>query len=304
MRRLTGTVEGVELVTWDQQPKLRRPVLVAAFEGWSDAGDAASSAAKYLASALHARPFASIDGEEFFDFTSTRPHVRLVDGVRHIDWPTNEFAAAPLPGSKRDIVFLHGVEPQLKWRTFCTAVMGVAKAVGAEMALTLGALLTDTPHSHPVRITGTTADSELANRLGFTPSRYEGPTGITGVLHDALGRGEIPSASLWASVPHYVSQVPSPKATLALVERAASLLEVPAEVTDLQIAAAAYERSVDERVEADPEAAAYVRQLEEAADYEENEDDEDTGAGLIEPPELPSRDALAAEVERFLRDQE
>ena len=194
-------------------------MLVAAFEGWSDAGDAASSAAKYLAAAWHARPFASIDGEEFFDFTSTRPHVRLVDGVRRIDWPTNEFAAAPMPGSKRDIVFLHGVEPQLKWRTFCTAVMGVAEAVGAEMALTLGALLTDTPHSHPVRITGTTADKELANRLGFMPSRYEGPTGITGVLHQACAEAGIPSASLWASVPHYVAAAPNPKAALALVRR-------------------------------------------------------------------------------------
>ena len=295
---------GVELVTWERQPQLRRPVLVAAFEGWSDAGDAASSAAKYLAAAWNARPFAEIEGEEFFDFTSTRPHVRLVDGARHIDWPTNQFTAASIPGGRRDIVFLHGVEPQLKWRTFCVAVMDVAKKVDADMAITLGALLTDTPHSRPVRITGTTADKELSNRLGFMPSRYEGPTGITGVLHDAFTRGSIPSASLWASVPHYVSQVTSPKATLALVERTAALLEAPVEVTDLQIAAAAYERSVDERVQDDPEAAAYVRQLEEAAEADEVEDEEDTGAGLMEPPELPSRDALAAEVERFLRDQD
>src|SRR4051812_22788355 len=303
MRVVRSTVARVELVTWERHPQLRRPVLVAAFEGWSDAGDAASAAAKYLAAAWNARPFASIDGEDFFDFTSTRPQVRLVDGVRHIDWPTNQFSAAPLPSGRRDVVFLHGVEPQLKWRTFCTAVLDVATAVGAEMAITLGALLTDTPHSRPVRITGTTADKELANRLGFMPSRYEGPTGITGVLHDALSRGSIPSASLWASVPHYVSQVTSPKAALALVERTASLLDAPVEITELQIAAAAYERSVDERVQDDPEAAAYVQQLEEAAEAEDD-DEEDTGAGLMEPPELPSRDALAAEVERFLRDQE
>ena len=292
----------MEAVEWERRPKLRRPVLVAAFEGWSDAGDAASTASKYLAAAWGARRFAAIDGEEFFDFTTTRPQVRLVDGLtRQIDWPANEFTAAPLPGGKRDVVFLHGVEPQLKWRTFCSAVMDVAQAVGAEMAVTMGALLTDTPHSRPVRVTGTAADSELATRLGLQRSRYEGPTGITGVLHDAFTRGGIPSASLWASVPHYVSQVPSPKATLALVERTSELLGVSVEVTDLQIASAAYERSVDERVADDEEAAAYVRQLEEAAEAEEHET-EDTAP--IEPPDLPSRDALAAEVERFLRDQQ
>ena len=290
----------MEAVEWERRPKLRRPVLVAAFEGWSDAGDAASTAAKYLAAAWGARRFAGIDSEDFYDYTSTRPQVRLVEGgIRQIDWPTNEFAAASLPGGKRDVIFLHGVEPQLKWKTFCAAVLDVAHSLDAEMALTLGALLTDTPHSRPVRVTGTATDPELGARLGLQRSRYEGPTGITGVLHDALTRGNIPSASLWASVPHYVSQVPSPKATLALVERAAEMLGGSVEVTDLQIAAAAYERSVDERVEADDEAAAYVRQLEEAAEEEERDEEDDAP---IEPPDLPSRDALAAEVERFLRE--
>jgi len=295
-----ATVVGMETVEWERRPKLRRPVLVAAFEGWSDAGDAASTAAKYLAAAWGARRFAVIDSEDFYDYTSTRPQVRLVEGgIRQIDWPTNEFAAASLPGGKRDVIFLHGVEPQLKWKTFCAAVLDVAHSLDAEMALTLGALLTDTPHSRPVRVTGTATDPELGARLGLQRSRYEGPTGITGVLHDALTRGNIPSASLWASVPHYVSQVPSPKATLALVERAAEMLGGSVEVTDLQIAAAAYERSVDERVEADDEAAAYVRQLEEAAEEEERDEEDDAP---IEPPDLPSRDALAAEVERFLRE--
>ena len=290
----------MEAVEWERRPKLRRPVLVAAFEGWSDAGDAASTAAKYPAAAWGARRFDVIDSEDFYDYTSTRPQVRLVEGgIRQIDWPTNEFAAASLPGGKRDVIFLHGVEPQLKWKTFCAAVLDVAHSLDAEMALTLGALLTDTPHSRPVRVTGTATDPELGARLGLQRSRYEGPTGITGVLHDALTRGNIPSASLWASVPHYVSQVPSPKATLALVERAAEMLGGSVEVTDLQIAAAAYERSVDERVEADDEAAAYVRQLEEAAEEEERDEEDDAP---IEPPDLPSRDALAAEVERFLRE--
>jgi len=261
----------MEAVEWERRPKLRRPVLVAAFEGWSDAGDAASTAAKYLAAAWGARRFAVIDSEDF----------------RQIDWPTNEFAAASLPGGKRDVIFLHGVEPQLKWKTFCAAVLDVAHSLDAEMALTLGALLTDTPHSRPVRVTGTATDPELGARLGLQRSRYEGPTGITGVLHDALTRGNIPSASLWASVPHYVSQVPSPKATLALVERAAEMLGGSVEVTDLQIAAAAYERSVDERVEADDEAAAYVRQLEEAAEEEERDEEDDAPNRPTSPVAMP-----------------
>jgi predicted ATP-grasp superfamily ATP-dependent carboligase len=281
----------MEIVRWEGRPRLRKPVLVAAFEGWNDAGDAASTAAHYMAVAWGADRFATIDPEEFYDFTATRPQVRMVDeGARRIEWPTNEWAAASLPGP-RDVLFLHGTEPQLRWRTFCATVLGVARATGAEMVVTLGSLLTDTPHTRPVPLTGT-AGPELAGRLGVRRSRYEGPTGIVGVLHDACARADLPSASLWAAVPHYVGQVPSPKAALALVERASAILEAPVDTSELRDAAEAYERQVTEQVEDDENALAYVRQLEEAAD----EDDE-------EPIPFPTQDALAAEVERFLREQ-
>jgi predicted ATP-grasp superfamily ATP-dependent carboligase len=301
----------MELVRWERRPRLRRPVLVAAFEGWNDAGDAATTALRYLATSWGAERIATFDSEELFDFTQTRPEVRLVDGeTRHIDWPSLELSAATVSDGLHDVVFLIGPEPQLRWRTFCAAVLDAAKSVGVEMAISLGALLTDIPHTKPVRVTGTAASPEMVGRLGLRRSTYEGPTGITGVLQDAFTRAGIPGASLWATVPHYVSQVPSPKAALALVERTAEMLEAPISVTDLQIGAAAYERQVTERVEADEEAIAYVRQLEEAADDEDefgddfydDHDDEDDTEGLHNL-EIPSTDALAAEVERFLRDQ-
>ena len=277
---------------WERRPELRSPVLIAAFEGWNDAGDSASTAARYLADAWSAEPFATIDPEEFYDFSSTRPQVRLVEGfTRQIDWPSNALASAAVPGRDRDVVFLQGVEPQLKWRTFCSTITGLAQDLGVELVVSLGALLADVPHSRPVRITGTAADEELVNRLNLTRSRYEGPTGIVGVLHDAFRGASIPSASLWAAVPHYVAGTPSPKATLALVQRAADLLGATVEATDLEIASAAYERQVTDVVEGDEDVADYVRRLEEAADS--GEDDE---------YELPSGDALAAEVERFLRE--
>lgn len=277
----------MEAVRWDAKPRLRRPVMIAAFEGWNDAGDAASMAARYLRDHWQARPFATIDPEEFFDFTTTRPEVRLVDGVtREIVWPTNEFSAAALPASAHDVVVLLGTEPQLRWRTFCTEVLDVARHLGVELVVTLGALLADVAHTQPVQITGAAADPAMAERLGLQRSRYEGPTGIVGVLHDALRRAGLPSASLWAAVPHYVAGTPSPKAALALVRRAGALVGVSVPTADLETAAAAYERQVTQVVESDEEVAAYVHQLEQQP---------------IED-ELPTGDALAAELERFLRE--
>ena len=278
-------------VRWDERPRLRRPILIAAFEGWNDAADGASTAARYLARAWGARPFGAIDPEEFYDFTVTRPQVRLVDGVtRRIDWPEARLAAASLPGKPHDVVFLHAAEPQLRWRTFAATVVGVATALDVELAVTLGALLADVPHTHPVRVTGTAANQQLATRLGLQRSRYEGPTGIVGVLQEALGRAGIASASLWATVPHYVSGTPSPKATLALVERATALLGVAIDTVDLEVAASAYERQVSEVVADDEDMAAYVRRL-------EDQDSEE------EVPDVPSPEELADEVERFLREQ-
>jgi proteasome assembly chaperone (PAC2) family protein len=293
-------------------------VLVAAFEGWNDAGDAASGAARWLADRYGAEMVATIDAEDFFDFTTTRPIVEVSEeGRRHITWPDTELwsAATDAPA---DLILMVGHEPHLRWRTYCKAVTEAADALDVSMVLTLGALLSDVPHSRPTAVSGTADDPDLIEQLDLSPSTYEGPTGIVGVLHAACQERGIPSASLWAAVPTYVSGAPSPKATLALVERASNLLGLRQPVTDLQIASAAYERQIDELVEADEDTAAYVAGLEEAADDEER--DAELGFGGaggsgethpeghpaahredLPPLEEADPDALVDEVERFLR---
>ena len=258
---------------WQHRPELRRPALVAAFDGWNDAGEAATIAVRHLAGVLGATPFADIDGEEFHDFTESRPQVSLSEGlIRHIDWPEHRFSAATVAGAERDIVLLTAVEPQLRWRTYTAVLLEVVTTLGCELVLTLGSLLADTPHTRPVRITGTVATPDLAVELGLTQSRYEGPTGIVGVFHDALRTAGVRSASLWASVPHYVGRSPSPAAALALVQRAAPLLGIEPDTTALQIDAAQYLAEIDEAVRGDDDALEYVRTLEEHAD--EDDDDE------------------------------
>lgn len=270
---------------------MRQPILVAAFEGWNDAGDASSNAVRWLHERWGAETFAHIDPEDFFDFSSTRPRVRLDDNrQREIVWPGFELSFASLPGHDRDAVILLGTEPQLRWRTFCEQVTGVAATFGVQLAVTLGALLADVSHAAPVSVIGTAYDPEVVDRLGLVRSSYEGPTGIVGVLHDALARAGVASASLWAAVPSYVPAAPSPKAQLALVERTCELLDISMMTTDLEIAAASYERQITMLVESDEETAAYVRAL------EERQDDDD------EAPEREDGD-LVAEVERFLKDQ-
>lgn len=292
----------MELVRWESKPRLRRPVLIAAFEGWSDAGEAASGAVSFLAQHLEARPFAWIDPEGFYDFTETRPTVRLIDGVtRTIDWPEPTFSAASLPGTDRDVVLLGASEPHLKWRTFTDTVLGVVRELGIEMVLALGALLSEVPHTRPVRVIGTSADAAIIARLNLQPSRYEGPTGILGVLSHAVGQAGIEAASLWASVPHYLPRAPSPKASLALVERAAEVLGATIATVELEIASAAYERQVSEAVAEEEEVAEYVRRLEE--DEDDVDDFAEDEAPEIRPEDLPSGEELAADVERFLRDQ-
>src|SRR5581483_2665468 len=178
----------------ESRPTLERPVMIAAFRGWNDGGQGASLAAAYLARAWVAQEFASIDPESFYDFQSTRPTVSLVDGLtRRIDWPENTFLHAPLPGGGRDAIILLGVEPNLRWRTFCDLVTGVARELGTELVITLGSLLADVPHTRPAPVTGSATDEELISRLGLQASRYEGPTGIVGVLHDACARAGLPS---------------------------------------------------------------------------------------------------------------
>ena len=280
-------------VRWKRRPALRGPVVVAAFEGWNDAGDAASMAGRWLAAQWAARAFATIDPEEFYDFTATRPQVKLTETrLRELEWPDGELEACSPLGSAHDVVFLHAAEPQLRWKAYAATVIEVARELRVELALTLGGLGAEVAHTRPVRVTGTAVDRGLADRLQLEPSRYQGPTGIVGVLHDALAKAGIPSASLWANVPHYVSAAPSPKAALALVERTARLLGATVQVQELEIATAAYERQVSEVVAHDEDVATSVRRLEEMADTDE-------GDTLDWPP----GDGLADEVERFLRDQ-
>jgi proteasome assembly chaperone (PAC2) family protein len=283
-------MDAVDQVRWRTRPSLDRPVLVAAFEGWNDAGDAASGAVRYLIDRYDAELVAEIDAEEFFDFTSSRPQAEIDDdGIRRIVWPTTEVYAATLPGDGGEVLLLIGTEPQLRWRTFCTQITGLALEMGCRLVVTLGALVAEVPHSRPVPVVGTVTDPDLQSELGLQPSTYQGPTGVVGVLSAACREAGLPSASLWAAVPTYVPTAPSPKAVLALLEHTAEVLGVWVPTTDLEIAAAAYERQVTELVEEDDETSDYVTQLEERHDADEH--DGTAGRSLVE------------EVERFLRDR-
>jgi proteasome assembly chaperone (PAC2) family protein len=283
----------MEVVRWDRRPKLRKPALVCSFKGWNDAAESATTALSFVASRWGAEPFGAIDPEEFFDFQVARPTVRLTEGVtRVIEWPELELSSASPSEGDRDVVFLTGAEPNLRWKTFSATIVDVARQLNVEMVVSLGALLADVPHTRPVQITGIAADAALSERLGFTATRYEGPTGIVGVVQDACTKAGLLAASLWAPVPHYVATVPSPKATLALLGRLQDLLGIPIDVTDLEEAAVDYERRLDEAVASEPEVRMLVERLERQVD-----DDE------ISFRNLPSGDSIAREFERFLKEQ-
>ena len=279
---------------WERRPDgLRAPALVCAFKGWNDAGEAATSALTFVGGSLAAERFAVIDPEEFVDFQSTRPTVRLADGVtRRIEWPDFEVYAARVPRAPRDLVLLSGPEPAYRWRTFARTVVDLAEAVGVQFVVLLGALLADVPHSRPVHVTAHATDPSLVSRLDLQPPTYEGPTGIVGVLHQACQEAGLPAASLWAAVPHYVAVAPNPKGSLALVRRLEGLVGVTVDATELEDAATEYERQVSRAVELDPDVQAFVERLERAADEEEARPD---------PGSLPSGDVLAREFQRFLR---
>ena len=268
-------------------------MLVAAFRGWNDGAQGASLAASFLAQAWKAQRFGDIDPEEFYDFQAVRPHVRLEEGItRRIDWPENVFYSAAVPEADRDAVVLLGVEPNTRWRTFTEEITGLAVDFGVELVVTLGALLADVPHTRPAPVTGSATDPKLVEELGLASSRYEGPTGIVGVLHDSCRAAGVPSASLWAAVPHYVSLAASPKAALALSERLGALLDVKLDLTDLHRAAEAYELQVSAAVAQDEETEAYVQELETRRDT------------LGEELDVPSGDSLAEELTRFLKEHE
>jgi proteasome assembly chaperone (PAC2) family protein len=276
-----------------RRPELQSPVLVAAFRGWNDGGQAASLAAGYLAKLWNAQQFAEIDPEGFFDFQVTRPHVSLVDGVtRKVDWPETAFGHASLPGVERDAVLLTGNEPNVRWKTFTSLVVELVRDLQIELVVTLGSLLADVPHTRPAPVTGSASDPELVERLGLETSRYEGPTGIVGVLHDACRTAGIASASLWAAVPHYVSLAPSPRAAQALCDRLATLLAVDIDTEELRQAGETYSEQVSAAVATDEETQAYVEELEQRTDE------------MPDEIQIPSGEALAAELTRFLRDRE
>jgi predicted ATP-grasp superfamily ATP-dependent carboligase len=279
---------------WESRPDgLRAPALVCAFKGWNDAGDAASAALTYIGAELGAERFATIDPEEFYDFQATRPRVHFAEGrAREIAWPEVEVYAARVPRAPRDLVLVQGSEPSFRWRSFSNLVLELAEALGVQLVVALGALLADVPHTHPVAITGLASDEALVDRLGLRSSSYEGPTGIVGVLHSACEHGGLPTASLWATVPHYVAAAPNPKAALALVRKLESLVGVSVDAAELESAAADYERQVNLAVQSDPDVQAFVERLEAAAAEEESE---------LGPADLPSGDVLAREFQRFLR---
>ena len=285
-----------ELRFYERPSTLERPVLIGAFRGWNDGGQAATLAAGYLARLWGARKFADIDPELFVDFQATRPMVSLEEGrTRKIDWPENAFFRARIPGSERDAILLVGVEPNYRWRTFSELVTEVARDLGVELAVTLGALVADVPHTRPSPVTGAATDPQLVDELGLQLSRYEGPTGIVGVLLDSCRRAGIPSVSLWAAVPHYVQLAPSPPAAKALCERLAGVLGTEIDVSELDEASREYVDQVSQAVATDAETASYVEDLEHRADSLDWLDESDA---------LPSGDALAAEITRFLRERE
>jgi proteasome assembly chaperone (PAC2) family protein len=279
-------------VIWQgEPPRLRSPVLVCAFAGWNDAAGAASAALETVAASLDGELAARIDPEEFYDFQVNRPTIRLVEGqTRQIDWPENSLLTVRVPSAERDLVLLSGVEPNIRWRTFADAILTAAERLGVQMVITLGALIADVVHTRPVPITGLASDPELVEQLGLSRSNYEGPTGIVGVVHDACRRREIPSASLWAAVPHYVAAVPNPKAALALLRRLEGLTGIAVDASELEDATGRFEEQVDRAVSANPEIEELVRSLEAAQE------------GEFEPTgDVPSADDIAQEFQQFLR---
>jgi proteasome assembly chaperone (PAC2) family protein len=266
----------------------RVTVMLAAFEGWNDAGEAASEALNFMNSLWSGKKVATIDADEYYDFQFTRPTVRRsAAGHRKIKWPTTRITRASVPNSNLDVIFVHGIEPSYKWRAYTAELLVIANAYSVNYVVLVGALLADVPHSRPIPVTTTSDDDELRERLNLEASQYEGPIGIVGVLAELALLAGLPTVSLWAAVPHYVAQAPSPKAQLALLNRLEELLQVSMDMQEISEEAQAWERGVDELATEDPEIAAYVRQLEEAKD-------------TADLPEA-SGESIAREFERYLK---
>lgn len=274
-------------------PQLHNTVVVAAFEGWNDAGDAASDAVTHLTEVWNARPIVEIDDEAYYDYQVNRPVIRQVDGVtRELEWPAMRISHCRPPGSDRDVVLMHGVEPNMRWRTFCAELLAIVDKLHVETVVILGALLADTPHTRPVPVSGAAYSRESARIFGLQETRYEGPTGIAGVFQYACVAAGIPAVTFWAAVPHYVSHPPSPKATVALLRRVEDVLDVEVPLGDLPSQAEAWEQDISEMTAEDEELAEYVLSLEQHGD---------AAVDINEALGKVDGDALAAEFERYLR---
>ena len=280
----------------ERLPELHDPVVIVAFEGWNDAASAATDAARHLVSRFGGRRFATIDGEQFYSFTDVRPSVSIMPGgARRVGWHKNEFYYLRNLKGPHDLVVFVGVEPNLRWRTFAGAHIDLYKQIGAHFVVSLGALLADVPHTRPIRVTGSAFDPEVAARLSLSTSRYEGPTGIVGVLSDALRGQGVATASLWANTPHYINTSKNPNATRALLVRLQELVGSQFDLRELDAAGKRFVREVDEAVVANGEIAAYVRRLEEAFDESAGEE--------LEGEDLPEPGDAVTDVEEFLRRQ-
>jgi len=282
-------------IVWESDPPpLRSPVLVASFSGWNDAASAASTALGAIAAALDTELVARIDPEEFFDFQANRPTIEITDGqMEGVAWPDNLIVAAKAEEAERDLLLISGTEPSTRWRTFSNAVLDVAERCGVESVVTFGSLIADVAHTRPVPITGLATEDEMIEQLGFEDVSYEGPTGVLGVFHGACRERGMSAASLWAAVPHYAAAVPNPKAGLALLRRLEGMIGIAVEATELEEAAASFEKQVTQAVAANPEIKEMVERLEEQ---------QDEVAGFTQE-DVPSGDAIAQEFQRFLRQQ-
>jgi len=282
-------------ISLEWRPELDCPILIAGFSGWNDAAEAASVAVESVSESWEAKRFGTFDGEEFFDYQATRPQIKLIDGVtRTVEWPENILSATtnlPQLGG-RSAILLSGPEPSFRWRSFCDSVVDVVREFDVSLVVTLGALLADVPHSRPVAVAANSQNPSLTEKLGLSSSGYEGPTGITGVLHRVCADAEIPSVSFWASVPHYLPSVPSAPAALALLGGLSTLLDVEVDTSGLESTAGDYQDQISEAVQQDSDLASYVQMLEERYDSQTDGD----------PRDLPSGDDLAQELEGFLRD--
>ena len=268
--------------------------MVCAFRGWNDAASSATTALETLAESLPSKTVAEIDPEDFYDFQATRPMIKVSDGThRHSEWPATPFTVASAEAARRDLVLVDGVEPNLKWRTYSEAVLEVAERLGVGRVVVLGSLIAEVAHTLPVPITGLASDPELVAQLDLERSNYEGPTGIVGVIHDLCRREGVPSVSLWAAIPHYVSAVPSPKAALALSERLERITGVSADNSGLIEETRDYEEQIGRAVEADPE----VQELVSRIEQQQRE-------RVQAPGDVPSGEVIASEFQRFLRQRE